>query len=60
MNIVGRPILAAAGFQPALASHEDSREAGYEDSSRRAVCEDSRMLRKSRLKGGCKAKLPAH
>jgi len=36
MNIVGRPILAAAGFQPALVGCEDSR---------RAVCEDSRWPR---------------
>jgi hypothetical protein len=34
---VGQPILAAAGFQPALAGIEDSR-----------------MSRKSRLKGGCR------
>ena len=36
-QIVGRPILAAAGFQPAL-----------------AWCEDSRIARNSRLKGGCR------
>jgi hypothetical protein len=34
---VRQPILAAAGFQPALAGIEDSR-----------------MSRKSRLKGGCR------
>jgi hypothetical protein len=36
-SIVGQPILAAAGFQPA-----------------RDRIEDSRVLRKSRLKGGCR------
>jgi hypothetical protein len=35
-HIVGQPILAAAGFQSALAGYEDSR-----------------IARKSRLKGGC-------
>jgi hypothetical protein len=53
MNIVGRPILAAAGFQPALAVCEESRRAGSED-SRRAGSEDSRRVRTSRLKGGCR------
>src|ERR1022692_3845834 len=40
---VGQPILAAAGFQPALAGIEDSR-----------------MPRKSRLKGGCRQNCLPH
>jgi hypothetical protein len=42
-NFVGQPILAAAGFQPAL---ED--------------CEEARMARESRLKGGCGQNCPPH
>jgi hypothetical protein len=42
-QIVGQPILAAAGFQPAIPGYEDSR-----------------IARKSRLKGGCGQNCPPH
>ena len=42
-RLVGQPILAAAGFQPAPEG-----------------CEEARMVRESRLKGGCGQNCPPY